>query len=89
MSKDQGYGLAIFLLSVCVFIGYLAAFFAPLLGFPVYWRDWAVGIPVLLFVVLVLAISGWIGWTMLRTSAAVPLETEISPSTPKPNEGKQ
>jgi len=58
MSKDQSYGFAIFFISVVILIGYLAAFFAPLLGLPSYWRDWAFGVPVLLFVILVLLISG-------------------------------
>ena len=29
MSKDQGYGFVIFLISIIVAIGYLVAFFAP------------------------------------------------------------
>ncbi len=81
MSKDQGYGFLIFLLSVVIAIAYLAAFFAPFLGLPRALYEWAVGIPVLLFVLLVLVISGWIGWTMLTTPPPAPLEPEL-PSTP-------
>jgi len=87
MSKDQSYGFVIFIISVIVAIVYLVAFFAPMVGaLPEYWHDWAVGIPVLLFVLLVLAISGWIGWTMLTTPPPAPLEPEPS-TTPEPTTG--
>lgn len=76
MSKDQGYGFVIFIISIIVAIVYVAAFFAPFIGLSSYWHDWAIGIPVLLFVLLVLVISGWIGWTMLTTPPPAPLETE-------------
>jgi uncharacterized membrane protein YbhN (UPF0104 family) len=67
MSKDQSYGFAVFIVSVIVAIVYLVAFFAPSVGLDPRWQYWAIGLPVLLFVLLVLAISGWIGWTMLTT----------------------
>ncbi|HUK50416.1 MAG TPA: hypothetical protein VLV18_05225 [Terriglobales bacterium] len=77
MSKDQGYGFAIFIISLIVAIVYLAMFFLPYVGLlPPEWHEWAVGIPVLLFVLLVLVISGWIGWTMLTTPPPAPLEPE-------------
>jgi hypothetical protein len=85
MSKDQGYGFVIFIISVIVAIVYLAAFFAPYIGLPMYLHDWAIGIPVLLFVLLVLVISAWIGWTMLTTPPPAPLETEPMPPAPKGN----
>jgi NADH:ubiquinone oxidoreductase subunit 6 (subunit J) len=81
MSKDQSYGFVIFLLSIVVLFGYLVAFFAPVLGLPEVWREWAIGLPVLLFVVLVLVIAAWIGWTMLTTPPPAPLE-------PQPTEAK-
>jgi cytochrome b561 len=91
MSKDQSYGFVILLLSVVIFIAYLAAFFSPFIpglensG----WQQWAIGIPVLLFVLLVLVISGWIGWTMFTTPPPAPLEpepisTQTRAETPKP-----
>jgi len=80
VSKDQSYGLAIFLISVIVAIVYLVAFFGEVVGLSPYWHDLAVGIPVLLFVLLVLVISGWIGWTMLTTPPPAPLEPEPEPS---------
>lgn len=78
MSKDQGYGLVIFLVSIVIAVVYLVAFFAPWIGLPAEWHDLAVGIPVLLFVLLVLVISGWIGWTMVTTPPPAPLEPEVS-----------
>jgi hypothetical protein len=86
MSKDQMYGLVIFLISVIVAIGYLAMWFAPLLRLPAYLRDWAIGIPVLLFVLLVLVIAAWIGWTMLTTPPPAPLEPESAPATEAPEQ---
>jgi hypothetical protein len=89
MSKDQGYGFAIFIISIIVAIVYLAAFFSPFISLPSYWQQWAIGIPVLLFVLLVLVISGWIGWTMLTTPPPAPLEPEMTPpvkmENPKPS----
>ena len=82
MSKDQGYGFVIFLISIIVALAYLVAFFAPFIGLPQSWQQWAIGIPVLLFVLLVLVISAWIGWTMLTTPPPAPLEAE--PVTPEP-----
>jgi hypothetical protein len=81
MSKDQGYGFVIFLISIIVAIVYLAAFFAPYIGLPAAWQWWAFGIPVLLFVLLVLVISGWIGWTMLTTPPPTPIEPAPAPTT--------
>jgi len=83
MSKDQGYGFVIFLISIVVALVYLVAFFAPYIGLPPYWHDWAIGIPVLLFVLLVLVISAWIGWTMLTTPPPAPIEPETV--TPPPS----
>jgi hypothetical protein len=83
MNKDQGYGFGIFIVSLIVAVVYLVAFLSPYLGLPD-WREWAVGIPVLLFVLLVLVISGWIGWTMLTTPPPAPLEPETTTPEPTP-----
>jgi hypothetical protein len=90
MSKDQSYGFVIFLISIIVAIVYLVAFFGEVVGLSPYWHELAVGIPVLLFVMLVLVISGWIGWTMLTTPPPAPLEPEPSTtSTTTPEESKE
>jgi len=76
MSRDQVYGFLIFIISAVVAVGYVASYFAPLLGLPAWLHEWAVGAPVLLFVLLALVISAWIGGTMLTTPAPAPLEVE-------------
>jgi len=85
LSRDQLYGGGIFAISLIIVVGYLIAFFAPTLSLPVWWHEWAVGLPVLLFVLAVLVISMWIGWTMMTTPPPLPLEQETLPET-KPEE---
>jgi hypothetical protein len=86
LHKEQGYGLIVFAACLIVGLVYLAAFFAPAFGLPAYWREWAVGTPVLLFVLLVLVVVAWIGWTMLTTPPPAPIEP--LDSQPKP-EGQE
>jgi predicted DNA-binding transcriptional regulator len=74
MSRDQVYGGLIFVISLLVAVGYAVAYFAPYLALAAWLHEWAVGIPVLLFVLLVLVISMWIGWTMLTTPPPEPIE---------------
>lgn len=81
MSRDQAYGGGIFAVSLIILIGYVIAFFAPTLSLPASWHEWAVGLPVLLFVLAVLVISMWIGWTMITTPPPVPLEPETAAET--------
>jgi len=80
MSRDQVYGGAIFAVSLIIIVAYVIAFFAPILSLPAWWHEWAVGLPVLLFVLAVLVISMWIGWTMMTTPPPVPLEPEPAPA---------
>jgi len=79
MSRDQLYGGAIFVISLIIAIGYLIAFFPQVLSLPQWLHEWAVGLPVLLFVLAVLVISMWIGWTRMTTPPPVPLEPEVPP----------
>jgi hypothetical protein len=81
MSKDQGYGFLIFIICLIVAVVYLAMFFAPFIGLDPRLEFWALAIPVLLFVLLVLVIGAWIGWTMLTTPPPTPLETTPEPTT--------
>jgi len=76
MSRDRLYGGAIFVISLIIAVGYLIAFFPQVLYLPQWLHDWAVGLPVLLFVLAVLVIAMWIGWTMMTTPPPVPLEPE-------------
>lgn len=86
MGKDQSYGFVIFIISVIVAIVYLAMFFAPYIGLPASLQFWALAIPILLFVLLVLVIAGWIGWTMLTTPPPAPLETSTESPESKPED---
>jgi len=81
MSRDQLYGGAIFAISLIVAVGYLIAFFPQALSLPTWLHEWAVGLPVLLFVLAVLVIAMWIGWTMMTTPPPAPLEPETLPET--------
>jgi len=85
LSRDQLYGGGIFAISLIIVVGYLVAFFAPTLSLPAWWHEWAVGLPVLLFVLAVLVIAMWIGWTMMTTPPPLPLEQE-TPLETKPEE---
>lgn len=76
MSKDQAYGGLILVIALILTLSYVAAFFAPFLALPLWMREWAVALPVFLFVVAVLVICMWIGWTMLTTPPPAPLEPE-------------
>lgn len=66
------------MISLVIVVGYVIIFFAPALSLPAWWHEWAVGLPVLFFVLAVLIISMWIGWTMMTTPPPVPLEPETS-----------
>ncbi len=92
MSRDQTYGGLILLISLIVAIVYVAAFFAPwvstiLPAWPAVLREWAIAIPVFLFVLAALLICMWIGWTMLTTPPPAPFETEVTP--PPTSEAKE
>jgi len=92
MSKDQAYGGIIFIVALIVAIGYVVAFLAPYLNLPPWWREWAVYLPVFLFVLVVLVICMWIGWTMLTTPPPAPIEPEMPAPTEKegaPAEGEK
>lgn len=81
MSKDQAIGAAI--LAICVLIGvvYVVTLFFPqwftLLGIKAAEaeiRFWIVATPVLIAFIAILAIGGWIGWTMVTTPPPKPIE---------------
>ncbi len=86
MNRDQIYGGLIFVISLIITIFYIAAFFAKAVSaiFPAWpaWLDWwAIAIPVFIFVIAVLGIAIWIGWTMLTTPPPAPIETFDKEST--------
>jgi protein-S-isoprenylcysteine O-methyltransferase Ste14 len=81
MDRDQLYGGTIFAVSLIIALGYLIVFFPQVLSLPGWLHEWAVGLPVLLFVLAVLVIAMWIGWTMMTTPPPAPLEAETLPET--------
>jgi protein-S-isoprenylcysteine O-methyltransferase Ste14 len=89
LSKDQAYGGIIFIVALVVAIGYIVAFFAPYLNLPPWWREWAVYLPVFLFVLAALVICMWIGWTMLTTPPPAPIEPETLEKESKHAEGEK
>jgi len=78
LSRDQVYGGLILAVSAILVILYLAAFLvfpkATFLGWAISW--WAIVIPVSIFVLGVLVVCVWIGWTMATTPPPAPIETE-------------
>lgn len=77
--RDVSQGRLLFVLSVITMIVYFwAIFLAPKdLVDPVFGRtihEWAIIIPVLIFVYLFLFVVAWIGWTMATTPPPLPLQ---------------
>lgn len=87
MSRDQAYGGVIFIVALLVAIGYIIAFFAPYIGLPLWWREWAIALPMFLLVVAALVILMWIGWTMLTTPPPLPIEGELEAESTAGSEG--
>ncbi len=101
MSKDQAIGAVICLVCVLVAVFYVVALFYPpfLEALGIMYEPakfWLVAIPVLIAFVAILAIGGWIGWTMATTPPPKPIEEitaemeekkeEPKPEAPKPEE---
>ena len=75
MSKDQGYGLVILVISILGIILY---------GWFIYaWPLITLQVTAFLGVALILVIAAWIGYTMATTPPPAPLE----PSTPESTSG--
>jgi predicted DNA-binding transcriptional regulator len=95
LNKDQTIGAAI--LVVCLLIGvlYLATLFYPqwlnTFGMQVAQSNvqfWVIAIPVLIAFVAILAIGGWIGWTMATTPPPKPIE-ELQTETDQKDADKE
>jgi len=77
--RDVMQGRLLLILSALTMIAYFWALFLsdplkdPFLGRPI--REWALIIPVLIFVFLFLFVVAWIGWAMATTPPSIP-ETE-------------
>jgi hypothetical protein len=91
MSKDQTIGALILLLCVIVAADYVIGLFLyPTIIQP--WLNigtnatvqfWLIATPVLIGFIAILAIGGWIGWTMATTPPPKPIEEIIAESTPE------
>ena len=69
VSKDQAIGWIILIVCIIVIIGYPTALYV--------WPEWQfvlVAVPVTIAIILVFAISAWIGWTMATTPPPKPIE---------------
>ena len=94
MSKDQTLGAAI--LAICLLVGifYVTTLFYPqwLNTFGIQTTQsnvqfWVIAVPVLVAFVAILAIGGWIGWTMATTPPPKPIEeitAEMEKETKEP-----
>lgn len=94
MSKDQALGGLI--LVICVVLG---LFFAATLFYPQWLSSlgaqasdiqfWIIALPVFIAFVAIVAIGGWIGWTMATTPPPKPIEelqTELQKKEPTKEE---
>ena len=96
MSKDQTIGATI--LVVCILIGifYVTTLFYPrflnTLGIQATQSNiqfWVIAVPVLVAFIAILAIGGWIGWTMATTPPPKPIEETTSTNETKSTEDKE
>ncbi len=80
--SDKALGTLIFIVSILLSVGYVYWLFFPpppgmrWLFYSVEGTRWAVTLPVLAAVLLILFIAMWIGWTMVTTPPPTILEEE-------------
>ncbi len=77
--RDTTWGIILILLSAITMVVYFwALFLSPsdikFLGFSI--SEWAILIPVLIFVYLFLFVVAWIGWAMATTPPTLPVPEE-------------
>ncbi len=70
MARDQVIGATILIASIAIAVFYLWWLFLS----PESWHWWAVAVPMLIAVIGILAILGWIGYTMATTPPPMPIE---------------
>ena len=78
--RDEVWGIILIILSVTTMIVYFwALFLSPsdvkLWKFSI--TEWAILIPVLIFVYLFLFVVAWIGWAMATTPPTLPIPEEL------------
>jgi len=96
LSKDQTLGAAI--LAICLLVG---IFYVTTLLYPQWLNTfgiqttqsniqfWVIAVPVLVAFIAILAIGGWIGWTMATTPPPKPIEEITRTNEAKGTEDKE
>ncbi|MEM2960980.1 MAG: transcriptional regulator [Candidatus Bathyarchaeia archaeon] len=77
--RDVAWGITLLTLSIITMIVYFWALFLSPLDVKFLERsirDWAILIPVLIFVCLFLFVVAWIGWAMATTPPSLPMPRE-------------
>ncbi len=77
--RDELWGIILIILSVTTMIVYFWALFLSPLDMKL-WKfsitEWAILIPVMIFVYLFLFVVAWIGWAMATTPPTLPIPDE-------------
>jgi predicted DNA-binding transcriptional regulator len=78
---DKSLGYTIMIITVAVMLGYFIWAFPGIFGTTLEWlkvySEWAIKLPVIAAVYMVLFIILWIGYTMATTPPPVPLDTPL------------
>ena len=78
---DKNLGYTIMIITAAVMLGYLIWLFPGLFGTLFAWlapySEWAIKLPVIAAVYMILFIVLWIGYTMATTPPPVPLDTPL------------
>jgi hypothetical protein len=78
---DKSLGYTIMIITIVIMVGYFIWAFPSLFGSTFAWlipySVWAIRIPVILAVYMILFIVLWIGYTMATTPPPVPLDTPL------------
>jgi predicted DNA-binding transcriptional regulator len=95
MNKDQVIGAAILVLCLLIGVFYVVTLLYPqwlnTFGMQVAQSNvqfWVIAVPVLIAFVAILAIGGWIGWTMATTPPPKPIE-ELQTETDQKGANKE
>jgi H+/Cl- antiporter ClcA len=96
LSRDQAVGGIILLVCVVVGLFYVVTLFYPqwlnVFGMQVTQSNvqfWTIAVPVLVAFIAIIAIGGWIGWTMATTPPPKPIEDIATEVETKSTETKE
>ncbi len=78
---DKSLGYTIMIVTLAIMVGYFIWLFPSIFGTTFAWllqySEWAIKLPVMLAVYMILFIILWIGYTMATTPPPVPLDTPL------------